>query len=124
RRKQGIPRVDKHIYARENGWIIDALTAAYEATGDPTYLDESLRVANWFIANRSLPAGGFSHDTKDASGPFLGDSLSMTRAFESLYTATGDRQWLKRAQETVAFIANNFSATEMPGYVTSKVATD
>ncbi len=25
RRKKGIPRVDKHQYARENGWVIEAL---------------------------------------------------------------------------------------------------
>src|SRR5579859_4527565 len=67
RRKQGIPRIDKHLYARENGWIIDALAATYEAAGDKTYLDEALRATNWVIANRSLAGGGFSHDTKDVS---------------------------------------------------------
>jgi hypothetical protein len=124
RRKQGIPRIDKHLYARENGWIIDALASTYEATGEKTYLDEALQAANWVIANRSLAGGGYSHDAKDVSGPFLGDSLSMARAFESLYTATGDRQWLKRAQESADFIAKNFTASDIPGYVTSKVATD
>ncbi len=34
RRRLGIPRVDKHIYARENGWAIHSLTTLYEATGD------------------------------------------------------------------------------------------
>jgi uncharacterized protein YyaL (SSP411 family) len=124
RRKQGIPRVDKHVYARENGWIISALATAYAATGEKEYLDEALRAADWIVANRTIDGGGFSHDTKDASGPFLGDSLSMARAFESLYVATADRQWLKRAQETMDFIGKNFSATDIPGYITSKVATD
>lgn len=124
RRKQGIPRIDKHLYARENGWIIDALTQLYAATGYKTYLDEAIRSTNWVIANRSLTGGGFSHDAKDVSGPFLGDSVAMARAFVSLYTVTGDRQWLKRAQETMDFISKNFAANDIPGYLTSKVATD
>ena len=124
RRKQGIPRVDKHLYSRENGWIIVALTALYGATADSTYLNEATRAANWIIANRSIPGGGFSHDAKDITGPFLGDSLSMARAFETLYTVTGDRQWLKRTQETMDFISRNFVSTEAPGYVTSKLGTD
>jgi uncharacterized protein YyaL (SSP411 family) len=124
RRKQGVPRIDKHLYARENGWFIDALAVLYAATGDKTYLDEATRAANWAIANRSLPGGGFSHDAKDVSGPFLGDNIAMSRAFVSLYTVTGDRQWVKRSQETMDFISENFSAGDTPGFVTSKLATD
>jgi len=122
RRKQGIPRIDKHIYARENGWIIDALTELYSATGDKKYLDEAIRSANWVLANRAAN-GGFTHDAKDAAGPYLGDNISMARAFESLYTVTGDREWLAHAQETIGYIAKNFSAHDIPGYVTSKLAT-
>ena len=124
RRKQGIPRVDKHIYARENGWIIDALAASYGATGDKTYLDEAIRSANWVLANRSSADGGFTHDSKDAAGPYLGDNIAMARAFASLYTVTGDRAWLKHAQETMDYVAKNFAARDIPGYVTTKVATN
>src|SRR5262249_12427796 len=31
RRKLGVPKVDTHIYARENGWAINALVALYDA---------------------------------------------------------------------------------------------
>ena len=34
RRKTGLPHVDTHIYARENGWMIYALTQMHAATGD------------------------------------------------------------------------------------------
>ena len=124
RRRQGIPRIDKHLYARENGWIIDSLATLYGATGDATYLNEAIRAANWVISNRALPGGGFSHNAKDPAGPYLGDNVSMARAFESLYTVTADREWLKRSQQTMDFIAKNFTARDIPGYVTSKVATD
>jgi hypothetical protein len=34
RRAKGIPRVDKHLYARENGWMIAALADLYAVSGD------------------------------------------------------------------------------------------
>ncbi|MBV9075211.1 MAG: thioredoxin domain-containing protein [Acidobacteria bacterium] len=124
RRKQGVPRVDKHLYARENGWIVDSLCALYAASGDTAYLDEATRAANWVIANRALPDGGFSHDAKDSAGPYLGDNIAMARAFEMLYSVTGDRQWLKRAEETMQFVSKTFNNGDVPGYLTSKAATN
>ena len=46
RRKLGLPRVDNHIYARENGWFIRALTTLYAASGDAHYRDEAIRAAD------------------------------------------------------------------------------
>lgn len=108
RRKQGMPRIDKHIYARENGWDINGLAYLYMASGEKTYLDKAERAAKWIIDNRSLPDGGFSHDAKDLAGPYLGDTLAMGRAFLSLYQATADRSYLKRAQQAANFINAHF----------------
>ena len=108
RRKHGIPRIDTNIYARENGWAINGIVQLYMATGDKKYLDTAVKAADWIIANRSLPGGGFSHDAKDVAGPYLGDTLYMGRAMLSLYAATGDRNWLKKAEEAAQFIAKNF----------------
>jgi len=118
RRKLGIPAVDKHRYARENGWMIHSLAILYTATGERRYLDDALTAVRWVIANRSLPGGGFRHDDKDIAGPYLEDTLSMGRAFVGLYLATADREWLKRASDAAAFIEKNFRHKE-PGYVTS-----
>ena len=46
-RKQGIPRIDKHQYARENGWAIDALADLYAATRRSNRPDEAIAAANW-----------------------------------------------------------------------------
>ena len=54
RRKRGVPRIDRHIYARENGWAINALATLYGVTGDESALAEAMRAAEWIIANRSL----------------------------------------------------------------------
>jgi uncharacterized protein YyaL (SSP411 family) len=124
RRAQGIPRVDKHIYARENGWAISALVTLYASTGDTAVLDDALRATRWTIANRSLPGGGFRHGTTDANGPYLGDTIAMQRAFLSLYGATADRQWLTHAEAAMKFIDANFKDPQGAGYDSSKSATD
>ncbi len=109
RREMGIPHIDKHIYSRENGWVISALTQLYAATADQTYLGEAEKAAKWIIANRSIPNGGFSHDKTDPSGPYLGDTLSMGRAFLNLYAVTADRSWLKYSEDAAKFIAKTFA---------------
>jgi hypothetical protein len=118
RRKLGVPVVDKHRYARENGWMIHALAIAYTATGDRTYLDDAQRAARWIIANRSLSGGGFRHDERDVAGPYLEDTLAMSEAFLALYTVTGAREWLAHAESGAAFIEQHFRGSQ-PGYVTS-----
>jgi uncharacterized protein len=118
RRKLGIPAVDKHRYARENGWMINALATAYAMTGERAYLEDAQRAARWIIANRSLPGGGFRHDEKDVAGPYLEDTLAMSDAFLALYAATGEREWLARAASGAEFIEQHFRGAQ-PGYVTS-----
>jgi uncharacterized protein YyaL (SSP411 family) len=117
RRKQGIPRVDTHVYARENGWAINALAVLYAVSGERECLDDAMRAADWICTHRGRSDGGFQHDTVDPAGPYLGDTLSMGRAFLTLYGCTGDRTWLQKAARTLQFISENFG-TDV-GYVTS-----
>ena len=124
RRAKGIPRVDRHEYARENGWIIAALADLYAAGGDKKYLDAAERSAAWVIEHRALDDGGFRHDERDAAGPYLGDTLAMGQAFLALYRVTADKQWLDRAVATMPFVAANFSARNGAGFLTSKAPTD
>ncbi|HET9446373.1 MAG TPA: DUF255 domain-containing protein [Steroidobacteraceae bacterium] len=118
RRKLGLPAVDMHRYARENGWMINALATAYAMTGERTYLDDAQRAARWIVAHRSLPGGGFRHDEKDAAGPYLEDTLAMSDAFLALYSATGERDWLARAASGAEFIEQHFRGAKA-GYLTS-----
>jgi uncharacterized protein YyaL (SSP411 family) len=124
RRRLGVPRVDRHIYARENGWAIAALAVLSQATGDATCLADAERAAHWVIAHRSLDGGGFRHDEQDPAGPYLGDTLAMTRAFLGLYAVTQDRAWLEHARHSLEFIASNFRNTAGAGYVTARAAAD
>jgi uncharacterized protein YyaL (SSP411 family) len=108
RRKLGIPRIDTHLYARENGWAISGLVAYSDATGDAEALKTAERAANWVVANRAIEGGGFRHDDHDRAGPYLGDSLAMGQAFIDLYAATGERDWLRKASAAGRFIGANF----------------
>ena len=117
RRKQGMPRIDRNIYARENGWAIHGLAALYAVTAERSVLDEAVRAAQWIIAHRSLEGGGFRHGEKDAAGPYLGDTVFMARAFISLHAVTADRAWLRRAEEAVRFADARFKGDS--GYVTA-----
>jgi uncharacterized protein YyaL (SSP411 family) len=108
RRARGVPRVDKHLYARENGLAVVGLAALYAASGDESALVEARRAAMWVIAHRSIDGGGFRHDEKDSAGPYLADTLAMGRAFLALYTVTAERFWLIRAEEAAQFIEAKF----------------
>lgn len=118
RRAVGMPRVYQNLYARENGGMISALCQLYAVSGDVTALREAERAAQWVIAQRSLPNGGFAHGAADGAGPFLGDSVAMGQAFLALYTVTTERSWLQRAEQAVRFIAANFAMGEA-GFVTA-----
>jgi uncharacterized protein len=125
RRAQGIPRIDIHVYARENGWIISALCDYYAASGDASALAQSKRAATWIVMHRSIPGGGFRHDDADAAGPYLGDTLAMGQAFLALYNVAGDRAYLKAATESAQFIAAHFAPSSPgTGFVTARTPTD
>jgi uncharacterized protein YyaL (SSP411 family) len=124
RRALGTPQIDEHLYARENGWMIEGLCTLYAVTGDGDTLREAEHSALWVIAHRSLKDGGFSHDDHDAAGPYLGDTVAMGEGFLALYQVTGNRDWLKRAETAQDFIAANFPAETGAGFVTSKTSTD
>src|SRR5262249_20684674 len=119
----------KHIYARENGWAIAALASLYGVTGEENTLRQAVRAAGWITRHRRLPGGGFRHGAQDVGGPFLGDSIAMTRAFLVLYGVTGDRQWLQEAEFTIQFIGRTFGGPfrgpqKGIGFITAAAWTD
>lgn len=114
------PRIDTNLYARENGMAIEALAGYGLITSNASAVAAAEKAASWIVANRSIDGGGFSHGAKDRSGPYLGDSLYMSRAALALYATTGERQWLVIAGSSAAFIAATFKATA--GFATTKSA--
>jgi uncharacterized protein len=118
RRARGVPRVDTHRYARENAWAAGALLSLHAVTGEARLRDRAVRVAQWLLAERALPGGGFRHDARDTAGPYLGDDVAALRLFVALYAVTADRAWLDQARTTTDFVLRTFR-TDAPGFVTA-----
>jgi uncharacterized protein YyaL (SSP411 family) len=123
RRSKGVPRVDMHRYARENGWAIAAECAFYAATGEASDLVTAEKAADWIVAHRSIPGGGYRHDEEDKAGPFLGDTLSMGTAFLALYQVSADQKWLNLAEGSTDFIRSHFGRGVEPGFASSDTTT-
>ena len=115
RRALGIPNVDRHLYARDNGWIISGLCKLSDASGDAGPLAEARRAAAWVLANRATQDGGFLHDA-GSTQPVLGDNLAMAEAFYALHQSTADRSFLDHARATLDFIDRHFADGSGAGY--------
>lgn len=121
RRKLSQPPIDKNVYASENGAMISALTTLYAMTGDEAALQRAQRAMAWLRLHRALTEeGGFAHGEHDVGGPFLADTLAMSRAMLDLYAATGDRTWMQRAQQGAHFMQAHFADVENGGYFTAQ----
>ena len=118
RRALGVPRVDTHVYTRENGWMIEALVEFYGATGDAAAIADAERAARHIVARRGNRDGSFRRDARDQAGPFFGDQLAMGRAMLALYSATGQREWLQRARAVRHQFAR-YAAPNGGGYLSS-----
>ncbi|MGQ0620860.1 MAG: DUF255 domain-containing protein [Panacagrimonas sp.] len=97
RRKLGVPRIDKNLYADANGAAAEALATLYGVSGDQTALDAAVRATDWALANRKGSRGLMRHGEPAETAPHLSDSLAIGRASLALYEATGERRWLKTA---------------------------
>ena len=101
RRALGIPAVDQSVYARENGWAVQALCAWYAATGDESALQQAERaitISNAMFLGDPEGTGPWYHSRKAATAPLrrfdLGDTLEIGRAWQSLFQVTGNSRYL------------------------------
>jgi uncharacterized protein YyaL (SSP411 family) len=112
RRALGVPRVDPHRYASDNGLLIAALADAGAWLRESTLVARAARAADWTIRARGLSGGGFSHDARDDGGPWLADTLAMGEGFAALHDATGEPKWLARSVAAVRFTERRFQAAD------------
>ena len=99
RRALGLPWIDTHVYARENGMAITALVALADATGDPAPLARARRAAERIASTHVGPEGEVWHDADRHDGPlFLADCAELGLALVRLAEATGDAGTLARAR--------------------------
>ncbi len=120
RRQQRQPRIDTHVYARENGWAISAWTALYDVTGAAGYLARARRAADWLQAHRGTADGGFRHGERSQAPAALGDTLAVGEGLLSLYVASGERARLEQAEQALRYIDAHFAVAD-GGYATIAV---
>jgi uncharacterized protein len=94
RLKLGIPWVDSHVYAHENGLMIAALVRLYEATRDERVLARARRAADRLLASH-VDADGSVRREKDSASPvrFLVDAASFGRACARLALVTREPRY-------------------------------
>lgn len=94
RRKLGIPRIDTHAYARENGLAISALCTLYEVTHDEAVLKRARKAADAVLASHVNDDGSVWHDADRKTGPFfLADAAAFGWGLTRLAEVTGDAKY-------------------------------
>ena len=112
RRKYGTPRVDENVYARENGWIVQATLARGRHLDPPQFeIDLARETVNAIVASHRDADGTIRHAAADV-GPrrHLSDQVEMGRAFLALHQATGEAAWLEYARRTADVLSKRFAA--------------
>lgn len=109
RRKLGIPRIDTHIYGRENGLAIAALSTLYEITHDDAVLKRARRAADAVLASHVSDDGGVWHDADRKTGPFyLADAATFGWGLVRLAQVTNDAKYRDAAVRIGQAAVKNF----------------
>ncbi len=121
RRKLGMPRIDKNMYANENGRAIDALLSLYDATGDAAILAEAKTAADWIIKNRQTREGGFRHGEAGKAALYVNDTAFMGQALLHLYMSSGERRYLKETRRAADYILAHFVDAKHKGFLNARI---
>jgi uncharacterized protein len=102
----GVPRIDDHEYAHENGLMIAALATFYEATHDSTALAAAEKAAMRVLASHAAPGGGLFHDVvrPEVTSAYLADNAAMAWGLVRLYEVTGKGEQLEAAAKIADFL--------------------
>lgn len=98
RRQLGMPRVDTHVYAAQNGMLIEALAALHVASEELAPLAEATRAAERILRTHRRDNGLLAHDAlSDDPVLYLHDQAYFLSALVALHQATGQGRWLDEA---------------------------
>lgn len=119
RRALGVPRIDKNIYAEENGLAIAALCDLYQATQDGAVLARARRAADVMLRTHVQPNGDVWHaaatdgDAAPSAGKLLhlADAAALGHAFARL-AEVGDAPAAAHARRIADRMLHNFALNE------------
>jgi uncharacterized protein YyaL (SSP411 family) len=117
RRKLGIPRIDTHVYARENGLAIAALCTLYEVTRDEDVLKRAQRAADAILASHVTDDSSVWHDAERKTGPFyLADAVAFGCGLARLAAVTNNQRYQDAAKRIALATVKNFEDETSGGY--------
>lgn len=103
RRRLGMPHIDEHVYAYENGLAIAALCTLHQVSGEADVLARAVRAGELIWKGHGGDEGLLRHDAKRESHVrYLVDSASFGLAMIRLHEATKDSVWRDRAERLAA----------------------
>jgi uncharacterized protein YyaL (SSP411 family) len=107
------PFVDTTTYADSSSLMISAFVAAYNATGETRYLDMAVKGAEFLLRNMSAGDDGVFHAFHNGAPSLKGllsDNALFGSAMLDLYNTTGERRYLRTAQEIGRHVSGPYYA--------------
>jgi hypothetical protein len=122
----GLPRVDMHEYARENGLGIAAYCKYFEATGEASALERAKKAADLVLATHATKGGALSHDVASSADSLvhLSDNAAFAFALLELARVSKDAARAAQAAKIVDAIFANLEDTRGGGFFASSKDPD
>ncbi len=110
RRALGIPWVDSHVYAHENGLAISAFCTLHEASQSPEPLRRARRAGDLALRTLVAPDGAVR---RGATGPrYLADAADLGRAFVRLAELTGEASYRTAALQIASAMERDLGSPD------------
>jgi uncharacterized protein len=114
RRKLGVPRVDDHVYAQENGLAIRAFATLFEVDKDPAALARGRRAADLVLRTLVAPDGAVRRGGSQAR--FLADAAAFGHALARLGEVSGEATYREAAVKIAAAMDRDLADTATGAY--------
>ncbi len=111
RKKRIMPQLDDKSITAWNALTISGFCRAYEAFGDPKFLNEALKIANFFQQNIISDDYSLARNFKDGKASitgFLDDYALTLKAFIDLFGNTGEKKYLEIAHKLLEYSLQHF----------------
>ena len=113
------PATDDKVLMAWNAMAIQALAEASSAFGEPSYLEEAIRAAEFLVTNLRAPDGRLLRSWRDGTpgGPgYADDHALLASALLALYARTGDLRWFSEAARLAEELERLFADPERGGF--------
>ena len=115
RKKRVAPALDDKVLTSWNALMISGYLDAYRVFGEPRYLQNATKNAEFLLENMRSDDGRLNRNYKDGKSSinaFLDDYSHTIQALIGLYEATFQEQWLLEAKSLTDYVLTHFDDAE------------